>query len=81
MIRSFDELMKATDDELKAEHDKHAIHTYVGTAYYADELNRRAADRITQATIQLARRTYWLTIANSVLATVAAGAAVTALLL
>lgn len=81
MVRPIEELRKTPDDVLIAEHDEHARHTFVGTGYYIDELDRRSRERSTQAALRLARRSFWLTVANSVLSVVAVTAAVLALLL
>ncbi|WP_327008435.1 hypothetical protein OHA72_14985 [Dactylosporangium sp. NBC_01737] len=67
------------DDELIAEHDGHAKHTVVGTQYYLDELNRRAAERSAEATNRLAHRAYVLTWVNLIVAVVATVAAIIAL--
>lgn len=78
MVRSIKALQEASDEELIADHDRHAPSTSVGTQYYLDELNRRAQERAAEAADQLARRVYRLTIANTVVAVIAAVAAVAA---
>jgi hypothetical protein len=80
MVRKITDLRNASDEELIAEHDGLAIHTQVGTQYYLDELNRRAAERSAEATNKLAHRTYVLTWVNAVVAVIAAVAAILALL-
>lgn len=74
MSRSLSALQALTDEELIAEHDSAATNTSVGTAYYVDELNRRTAERssrankdATAAALRLARRSFWLTVANAFL--------------
>ncbi|ARJ05492.1 hypothetical protein GCM10010988_05810 [Cnuibacter physcomitrellae] len=76
-----------SDEQLIAEHDAAATHTIVGTQYYLDELERRSRDRDAQASRQLAiesqalaRRSYWMTVASSVLSLVATAVAIMALL-
>lgn len=80
MVRSIKALRETSDEELIAEHDGHANSTVVGTQYYVDELNRRVQQRALEAADRLARRAFWLTIVNTVLAVIAAAAAVVALL-
>ncbi|WP_091648009.1 hypothetical protein [Micromonospora pallida] len=80
MVRKIEDLRAATDEELIAEHDRHARHTVVGTAYYVDELDRRERRRAIEASDRLARRAYRLAWSNMVLAAVAALAAIVALL-
>lgn len=64
-------MRNATDEELIAEHDQHAQHTFVGTQYYLDELRRRDSARETASSLRLARAAFWLTVANTLLAAVA----------
>jgi hypothetical protein len=78
MVRKIADLQAATDDELIAEHDAHAVNTSVGTQYYLDELNRRAADRAAKATDELTHKVYVLTWVNAAVAVIAAVAAVIA---
>jgi hypothetical protein len=79
MVRSIKALRETPDEQLIAEHDQHAQHTAVGTQYFVDELNRRVQQRALEATDRLARRAYQLTVVNTVLAVVAAAAALLAL--
>jgi len=79
MVRSMRALREIPDEQLITEHDELANHTVVGTQYYADELSRRAQLRALEAADRLARQAYWLTVANTFLAAVAAIAAVIAL--
>jgi len=73
--------LRATPDELLiAEHDKHAQDTAAGTAYFMDELERRERRRAIEASDRLARRAYRLAWSNTLLAFVAAVAAIVALL-
>ncbi|OBH20795.1 hypothetical protein [Mycolicibacter sinensis] len=81
MVRKIADLRATTDEQLIREHDKRAENTVVGTGYYMDELNRRDAVRAQEASYNLARRAFWLTVANSVLATVSAVVAVAAIIL
>ncbi|APE17776.1 hypothetical protein BOH72_23445 [Mycobacterium sp. WY10] len=80
MVRSINDLRAATDDELIAEHDKLAVHTVPGTAYYTDELRRREAERAESASYQLSRSAYRLAVVNGWLAGVSAIAAVAAII-
>lgn len=79
MVRSIKALQETPDGQLISEHDELALHTVVGTQYYVDELGRRTQQRALEAADRLARRAYWLAVANTVLATVAAIVAVIAL--
>lgn len=79
MVRSIKTLRETPDEQLIAEHDQLAQNTVVGTQYFMDELNRRVQQRALEAADGLARRAFWLTVANTVLAVVAAVAAVVAL--
>lgn len=56
MVRSLGELRDVTDEELIVEHDRAALHTVVGTAYYVQELDRRSRERSTEASIRLAQQ-------------------------
>ena len=79
MVRKIADLRATSDEELISEHDSHAKDTVVGTQYYLDELNRRAAERSTEAMNRLACRVYVLTLVNAVVAVVAAVSAIIAL--
>jgi hypothetical protein len=68
MIRSIKALRAMTDENLIAEHDKHAERTVDSTSYYVEELDRRSRERATEASqrladegVKLSRRTYVLT--------------------
>lgn len=81
-------LRAASDEQLIEEHDQHARHTIVGTAYYMDELERRSRERATEAAQQLALasnrlavRSHRLTVASTILSAIATVAAVLALVL
>jgi len=78
-VRKIAELRATPDEELIAEHDRHAGNTGVGTGYYMEELDRRDRNRAMAATEQLARNAYRLSWANTLLAAVAAIAAIVAL--
>lgn len=71
MAFGLDELRGLPDDELIRLHDQVAVHTVVGTAYYSDELRRRELERSTAASARLARASFWLTVASTLLALVA----------
>ncbi|MEU7171274.1 hypothetical protein ABZ949_07270 [Micromonospora tulbaghiae] len=79
MVRPIKQLRETSDDELIAEHDEIARHTVVGTAYYTEELERRERRRAIEASDRLARRAYRLAWSNTLLALVAAVAAIVAL--
>jgi hypothetical protein len=79
VVRSIRELRETPDDVLIAEHDDKARHTLVGTAYYTEELERRERRRAIEASDRLARRAYRLAWSNTLLALVAAAAAIMAL--
>jgi uncharacterized membrane protein len=88
MVRKITELRATPDEVLIAEHDQAAVHTYVGTDYYVEELDRRSRDRATEAALglaeashRLATRTFWLAVASAVLSLVAVVVAVLALVL
>ncbi|MDT0532632.1 hypothetical protein RM555_26900 [Micromonospora sp. DSM 115977] len=79
MVRSIKDLRATPDDVLIAEHDRHARDTHVGAGYYVDELERRERRRAIEASDRLARRALRLAWSNTLLAAVAALAAVVAL--
>ncbi|GIF12458.1 hypothetical protein [Actinoplanes teichomyceticus] len=62
-----------------AEHDELATHTVAGTAFYLEELERRERRRSAEASDRLGRKAFWLGVSNTVLALVAAVAAIIAL--
>lgn len=55
MAPTFDRLAAMIDDDLRAAYDAAAGNTVTGTAFYLDELNRRAFARAGQSAHQLAR--------------------------
>lgn len=72
-----------SDEDIIREHDGSASQMGTGTSFYLDELRRRdavsaekASYALAAASQNLARRTFWLTVASFVVATVAAVAAV-----
>jgi hypothetical protein len=71
MSLSINDLRALTEEQLIAFHDQAAVHTVVGTDYWMDELHRRDQMRAIAASTALARQSYWLTIANTLLALVA----------
>lgn len=79
MSYSIEKLRSLTDEELIAEHDEQAQRTSVGVSYYLEELDRRSRERAVQASDRLARRSFWLGVASTVLSVVATVAAVVAL--
>jgi len=88
MIRKIAELRATPDAVLIAEHDEAAVHTFVGTGYYVEELDRRSRDRATEAALKLAEashrlaaRTFWLAVGSAVLSLVAVVVSVLALVL
>lgn len=80
MVRKIEDLRETPDEVLIAEHDRAATHTSVGTDYYMQELDRRSRERAAAESHALARRTFWLTVANAVLSVLAVVIAVIALL-
>ena len=49
MSESYQELRALPDSELIAAHDREALHTVVGTAYYLDELRGREQLSVTKS--------------------------------
>lgn len=74
------DLRSAPDEELIARHDALATSTSVGVNNYLAELDRRDHSRAIEASHDLARAAYRLTVASTVLAAIAAVAAIVALL-
>ncbi|MDT9699284.1 hypothetical protein [Streptomyces sp. P17] len=68
---SLEELRSWSDDEVVRRHDEVAANTSPGTSFYLAELDRRALMASARASDALARKSYNLTIANTVLAVVA----------
>lgn len=81
MSYSIEKLRSLPDEELIAQHDRQATMTSVGVNYYLDELDRRSRERAVQASDRLARRSFMVGIASTVLSVVATIAAVLALFL
>jgi hypothetical protein len=86
MSHSIADLHALSDEEVIALHDEQARVTSVGTAYWMDEIERRSRERATAANIELARasqtlanRSYWLTVASTVLSAIATVIAIVAL--
>jgi hypothetical protein len=75
------QLRTTSDEELIRLHDAESVHTTVGTQYFLDELNRRAAVQAAEATDRLAARTLVLTYVGVSLSVIATIAAVLALFL
>jgi hypothetical protein len=78
MSMTIEQLRKATDDELIERHDEMTVHTSVGVSFYLDELKRRETQRAMESSNRLARASFYLTIANTVLALVAVVVALSA---
>ncbi len=53
MAPSYQQLLDMSDEQLIAAHDRAAENTYLGVAYFLDELRRRATDRQTQRMVEL----------------------------
>ena len=68
------------DDELFRLHDAVAENTFVGVDYYLDEVRRREQAAVMRSNERLAKASLKLGAANTLLAAVAAVAAVVALL-
>lgn len=81
MVRKISELRETPDDVLIAEHDAEAGHTFAGTGYYVEELERRSRERSSERSHELAVRAFWLAVATSVLSLVAVVISVLALVL
>jgi hypothetical protein len=79
MAMTYAQLREASDEALVESHDRLAKNTVVGTAYFQEELQRRERAAVMAATNRLARRSFWLGVSNTVLAGIAAIAAVVAL--
>ncbi|MBG0567997.1 hypothetical protein [Actinoplanes aureus] len=80
MSKNIEQLRNTPDDDLVKEHDELPKHTAVGVNYYLSELDRRERNRAMKATENLARNAYRLSWANTIMAGVAAVAAIIALL-
>ena len=81
MAYAIEALRALSDDQLIADHDEKAKFTTVGTDYFMDELDRRSRERALEAANRLARRSFWMTVASTVLSLVATAVAVVALVL
>lgn len=71
MVRKIEDLRATPDEVLIDEHDRHAVNTSVGTAYYMDELQRRQVERSMQASHRLAVIGLVLSVVNAIVAVVA----------
>ncbi|MDQ3150755.1 MAG: hypothetical protein M3R63_03210 [Actinomycetota bacterium] len=60
----FERLEQLTDELVREQYDAHATRTQVGTGFYLDELRCGNYERTIKATNDLARRTFWLGVAN-----------------
>lgn len=78
MVRKLEDLRATPDEVLIREHDEIAVHTSVGTGYYMEELTRRDQQRAIQASQKLATASFWLTVANLLVAVVAVAIALRA---
>jgi len=73
-------LHSATDTDLESQHDELARFTSVGVDYYLGEIRRREQAAVMRSNERLAKASLKLGAANTLLAAVAAVAAVVALL-
>lgn len=73
-------MQDATDEELVNWQDEVATGRAEGHDYYLGELRARQQNRAIEASDRLARRAYWLTVASTGLAAIAAVVAIIALL-
>lgn len=64
------ELVTLADEELVARYDAEARHTSVGTAFYLDELNRRAQARQSEKILALTQQMRGMTVVISALTVV-----------
>lgn len=71
MSFSIRDLRAKTEEELIDLHDGVAENTVVGVAYYLEELRRREQVAAIRSSQRLARAAFWLTAANTVLASLA----------
>lgn len=71
MVRKIEELRATPDEVLIEEHDREAVYTQVGTAYYIDELQRRQVERSLRASHRLAVIGLVLSVINAIVAVVA----------
>lgn len=74
------QLREMSDDDIVLLHDAESTNTFVGLNYFLDELRRRETERGIAASTDLARKTFWLSVASSVLALASVIIAVIALL-
>ncbi|MCA1702466.1 MAG: hypothetical protein LC808_04035 [Actinobacteria bacterium] len=70
-----------TDDQIRELYDRTVETTVVGLSFYLDELRRRDSERAVRASNDLARKAFWLGVANSVFALVATITAIITLVL
>lgn len=79
MAPKFEQLEQLTDEQIRELYDRAVNTTVVGISFYLDELRRRDYERTIKATNDLARKTFWLGVVNSVFALLATVAAIIAL--
>jgi len=80
MSYSIARLRELSDDDLIAEHDTQAMYTVMGTDYYLEELDRRSRERSDKASARLARASFWMGAASTLLSAVAVFIALVAFL-
>jgi hypothetical protein len=80
MSHTIRDLHALTEDEVIRLHDQKASDTFVGVDYYLNELRRREQVAVMRSSEALARASFRLTVANTILAAVATVAAVIALI-
>lgn len=76
MSLSIAALREMTDADLIREHDLIAPNTFIGTAYYQEELKRRSRERLAVSSELLARRVFGLSVVSLIAAALALVAAV-----
>jgi uncharacterized membrane protein YjjP (DUF1212 family) len=93
MGHSIAQLHELTDEQVNAFHDEAAVNMSGGTDYWMKELARRsserataasmaaaeATNRLTAASVQLARRTFWLSVLSAAMSVIAVAVSVVAL--
>jgi hypothetical protein len=78
MIPKWSELQTMSDEDLIDRYNRAAENTSVGTRFYLEELNRRAATRQTDEIVKLTRWITWLTVAVVILTVVVLAVSATA---
>lgn len=63
MSYTYKELRSLDDEQLIAEHDRHAENTCVGVNYYLEELSRRDSERVNKSMLRCTR---WMTVMTAV---------------